>query len=399
MRFRHPDGSVVHLAYCTNVHPAETVDGLLAQLRSYAAGVRTSLGADLLGVGLWLPAPAARDLAHDATALQEFRGSLADLGLEVVTLNAFPYAGFHDEVVKGAVYHPDWSEAARLDYTVDCATVLARLLPDDAAQGSISTVPLGWRSPWFADRAAAARRRLGELADALGKISAEAGRPIRVGLEPEPGCVIDSTQDAVDRLAGVVDTDSIGVCLDTCHLATGFEEGAAAVRRVTEAGLPVVKAQASAALHAEDPSSPEVRAALAAYAEDRFLHQVREPRGSRAGARIEGRDDLPAALGGRRPLPGRNPWRVHFHVPVHAELAAPLRSTSDHLDASLGALVGGDHPVTAHLEVETYTWSVLPEGSRPTDTDGLVAGIAAEVAWVRDRLLEHGLEQITGSAA
>jgi sugar phosphate isomerase/epimerase len=395
MRFRHPDGSVVHLAYCSNVHPAETVGGLLGQLRSYAAGVRTTLGADLLGVGLWLPAPAARVLARDPAALADFRRELGALRLEIVTLNAFPYGGFHDEVVKGAVYHPDWSESARLDYTVDCATVLARLLPDDAAEGSISTVPLGWRSPWYADRDAAARQRLGELADALGKVSAEAGRPIRVGLEPEPGCVIDTTQDAVERLAGVVDTDSIGVCLDTCHLATGFEEGADAVRRITAAGLSVVKAQASAALHAEDPSSPEVRAALAAYAEDRFLHQVRELR----GARVDGRDDLPAALGGRRPLPGRNPWRVHFHVPVHAELAAPLRSTSDHLDASLGALVGGDKPVTRHVEVETYTWSVLPEGSRPTDTHGLVAGIAAEVAWVRDRLLEHGLEQITGSAA
>jgi sugar phosphate isomerase/epimerase len=399
MRFRHPDGSVVHLAYCSNVHPAETVSGLVGQLRSYAAGVRATLGADLLGVGLWLPAPAARVLARDPAALADFRRELEVLRLEIVTVNAFPYGGFHDEVVKGAVYHPDWSETARLDYTVDCATVLARLLPDDAVEGSISTVPLGWRSPWFADRDAAARQRLGELADELGKISAEAGRPIRVGLEPEPGCVIDTTQDAVDRLAGFVDTDSIGVCLDTCHLATGFEEGADAVQRITAAGLSVVKAQASAALHADDPSSPEVRAALAAYAEDRFLHQVREPRGTRVGARIEGRDDLPAALGGRRPLPGKNPWRVHFHVPVHAELAPPLRSTSDHLAASLGALVGGDHPVTRHVEVETYTWSVLPEGSRPTDTDGLVAGIAAEVAWVRDRLLEHGLDQITGSAA
>jgi sugar phosphate isomerase/epimerase len=395
MRFRHPDGSTVHLAYCSNVHPAETVDGLLHQLRSYAAGVRTTLGADLLGVGLWLPAQAARVLARDAAALAGFRRELDALRLEVVTLNAFPYAGFHDEVVKGAVYHPDWSEAARLDYTVDCATVLARLLPDDAASGSISTVPLGWRTPWFADRDAAARRRLGELSEALGKISAEAGRPIRVGLEPEPGCVIDTTHDAVARLGGMVDAETIGVCLDTCHLATGFEETAAAVRQVTDAGLSVVKAQASAALHAEDPSDPGTRAALAAYAEDRFLHQVREPRGTR----VDARDDLPAALEGRRPLPGRHPWRVHFHVPVHAEPAPPLRSTSDHLAASLGALVGGDQPVTRHVEVETYTWSVLPEGSRPTDAEGLVAGIAAEVAWVRDHLLGLGLDQISGSAA
>lgn len=395
MRFRHPDGSTVHLAYCSNVHPAETVDGLLEQLRVYAAGVRAALGADVLGVGLWLPARAARELAHDRVALLAFRAELQRQRIEVVTLNAFPYAGFHDDVVKGAVYHPDWSEAARLDYTVDCATVLAQLLPDDAAEGSISTVPLGWRSPWFADRDASARHRLGELAEALGKISAEAGRPIRVGLEPEPGCVIDTTTDAVERLAGVVDSDSVGVCLDTCHLATGFEEGSDAVRRITDAGLRVVKAQASAALHAEDPTDPTTRAALSAYVEDKFLHQVRE----RRGARVDGRDDLPAALTGRRPLPGRNPWRVHFHVPVHADPAPPLTSTRDHLVSSLAALVGGVRPVTRHLEVETYTWSVLPPGSRPHDSAGLVAGIAAEVGWVRDRLLDLGLDQITGSAS
>lgn len=394
MRLRHPDGSVVHLSYCSNVHPAETVDGLIGQLEQYAAPVRQRLGADLLGVGLWLPAGAARELATDTRRLADFRAHLDRLGLEVVTLNAFPYAGFHDEVVKGAVYHPDWSEAARLDFTLDCATVLARLLPDDAAEGSISTVPLAWRRPWFADRDAGARKRLAELSGALAELSAAEGRPIRVGLEPEPGCVIDTTYDVAERLTDV-DPEHIGICLDACHLATGFEEGADAVRRVTEAGLSVVKAQASAALHAEDPSDPATREALAAWAEDRFLHQVREPR----GRRIDARDDLPEALEGRRPLPGRKPWRVHFHVPVHADPTPPLTSTKDHLDDCLGALVGADAPRTRHVDVETYTWSVLPEGSRPTGTDGLVAGIAAEVAWVRDRLLEHGLEQITGSAA
>ena len=225
-------------------------------------------------------------------------------------------------------------------------------------------------------------------------MAAELGRPIQVGLEPEPGCVVETTTDAADRLSRL-DPDYLGICVDTCHLATQFEDGPEALERLQQAGLTVVKAQASAALHAEHPADAETRAALGNFVEDRFLHQVREP----VGARVSGRDDLGAALDGERPLPGRNPWRVHFHVPVHADLEPPLTSTRHHLVDSLAGLVGGPHPVTDHLEVETYTWGVLPTNLRPTDDAGLVAGIAAEVGWVRERLVDLGLEPMEGRAS
>ncbi len=394
MRFRHPDGSIVHLSYASNVHPAETVDGIVEQLRRYGAGVRQALDADRLGVGLWLPARAAAELVSDPRALALVRATLADHRLEVVTVNAFPYGGFHDEVVKRAVYRPDWSEQARLDFTLDCARVLAELLPDDAERGSISSLPLGWHSPWYADRDAAAREHLAQLAEGLAKVSADAGRMVRVGLEPEPGCVVETTAEAVDRLTGV-DTEYVGVCVDACHLATQFEDGPEALDRLASAGLSVVKAQASAALHAEEPADERTRRALADFAEDRFLHQVRESR----GARVTGRDDLPAALAGDRPLPGRAPWRVHFHVPVHADLEPPLTSTRPQLEATLGSLVGGPAALTDHIEVETYTWGVLPERLRPRDDAGLVAGIAAEVSWAARHLAGLGLEPLDGVAA
>ena len=387
MRLRHPDGTVVHLAYGTNVHPAEDVDGLVAQLRRYGGGLRSALACDRIGLGLWLPAAAAAELAGSPAELDRMRTVLDLHGLEVVTINAFPYSRFHAPVVKRAVYHPDWSKQSRLDYTLDCARVLAGLMPDDAARGSVSTVPLAWRSPWYADRQAVARENLDRLAEGLAKISSDAGRPIRVGLEPEPGCVVESTVDAAERLAGV-DDEYIGVCLDTCHLATGFEDPVVALATLEAAGLPVVKAQPAAAVHAEAPSDPATRAALARFAEDRFLHQVREVR----GGRVHGRDDLPLALGGQRALPGHSPWRVHFHVPVHVEPEAPLRSTRDELVAALAALVGGEKARTDHLEVETYTWSVLPPGQRPEDEAGLIEGLAGELGWVRDRLLDLGLE-------
>jgi sugar phosphate isomerase/epimerase len=388
MRFRHSDGTVVHLAYCTNVHPTEDFDALLHQVRRFGGGVRDQLGVNRVGLGLWLPAPVVSRLAGHPD-LGRLRAALVDNGIEVVTLNAFPYAGFHDPHVKKAVYRPDWSEPQRLQYTLDCAAVLARLLPDDAARGSISSLPLGWRSPWYADRQNRAMEQLQRLADGLAKVEAETGRQIRVGFEPEPGCIVETTADAVERLAGI-DTERLGVCLDTCHLAVQFEDPAEAVARLRDAGLPVVKTQASAALHAAAPAEGLAREALEQYAEDRFLHQVRE----NAGHRVASRDDLPEALDGRRALPGRGPWRVHYHVPLHERPAAPLDGTHDHLVRTLRVLFGGSTPVTDHVEVETYTWSVLPLERRPDGDDGLVAGLAAELDWTRDQLIQIGLEEV-----
>ncbi len=389
MRFRHPDGTMVHLAYGTNVHPAEDVDGLVAQLRRYGGGIRAAMGADRLGLGLWLPAAAAADLAADPRKVDRLRTVLDLHGLEVVTVNAFPYAAFHAPVVKKAVYHPDWSEPSRLAYTLDCAAVLARLLPDDAARGSVSTVPLGWRSPWPPDRQRAAREQLDRLADGLAKVSADAGRPVQVGLEPEPGCIVETAADAAERLAGV-DAEYVGICVDTCHLATGFEDAQHMLTTLDSAGLRVVKVQPSAALHAESPADPRTRDALTRFAEDRFLHQVRE----RRAGRVAGRDDLGEAIDGRHPLVGDDPWRVHFHVPLHRDPEAPLRSTRHELVAALAVLVGGAHPRTDHLEAETYTWSVLPDGQRPGDEAALIDGLAGELAWLCDRLVELGLEAV-----
>lgn len=391
MRFRHPDSTLVHLSYCTNVHQAEDLDGILAQLTTYAVPVRERLGAGVLGLGLWLPREAAAALAADPFLVDRLRKELAARGLETVSLNGFPYKGFHEPVVKRQVYLPDWSQPARLSYTLDLARILHRLLPDDAARGSISTLPLGWGGWWSDARSETARRLLDALGLGLTALEREFGRPVRVGLEAEPGCVAETTEELVSALRNTVDPRVLGVCLDACHLAVAFEDPARSVALAAEAGLPVVKLQASAALEAADPSDPATAAALAAFAEPRFLHQTRErsPHGAPLAC-----DDLDEALGrdGHAGLPGRHPWRVHFHVPLHAEPAPPLRSTRPVLEATLGALFGDGRAVTDHVEVETYTWNVLPEEHRPGN-GGLADGIACELDWTRQRLLALGLKE------
>lgn len=357
------------LSYCTNVHPAEDLAGILAQLDRYSVPVRERLGADRLGVGLWLAAPVARALAGDRAARLSLRTELDARGLAVYTLNAFPYGGFHDEVVKHSVYHPTWSRTSRLGYTLDCVTVLTDLLADDAEYGSISTLPLAWRTPWTGSDDMRASMAFDELTRVLRTAQARGGRPIRLAVEPEPGCVLDTVDDAVRWLSGRVDPSFIGLCLDTCHLAVSFADPAGAVDTIAAAGLDVVKVQASAAVHVDAPRSPEGRAALTEFAEPRYLHQVRE---LRADGQVLRADDLPAAE-----LPGEGPWRVHFHLPLHAEPPPPLSSTTDDLRAALARLRGDPH-----IEVETYTWNVLPGGG------DLVEGIAAELRWAEQAVAE-----------
>ncbi|MFE1507076.1 metabolite traffic protein EboE [Streptomyces sp. NPDC058726] len=388
MRFRHPDGSTVHLAYCTNVHPAETLDGVLAQLRDHCEPVRRRLGRDRLGIGLWLAKDAAHALVTDPAALRGLRCELERRGLEVVTLNGFPYQGFGTGEVKYRVYTPDWADPERLEHTAALARVLAGLLPDDVTDGSISTLPLAWRTAYDEQRAQTAHTALHTLAERLEALQELTGRSIRVALEPEPGCVVETTRDAIAPLTAI-GHDRVGICVDTCHLATSFEDPHTALDDLTRAGVPVVKSQLSAALHAEQPHLPEVREALAGFAEPRFLHQTR----TSTAAGLRGTDDLDEALTGDT-LPDAAPWRAHFHVPLHAAPTAPLTSTLPVLKSVLTRLVGGPHPLTHHLEVETYTWQALPPGLRPRGRTQLADGIAAELTLARDLLTDLGLKEL-----
>ena len=378
MRLRHPDGTVVHVAYCTNVHTATDVKGVVGLLGGYAEPVRERLDVDRLGLGLWLAADVVTGLIGDPAALRRLRAELAARGLDVVTLNAAPYGRPSDGDVKQAAYSPDWTDQRRLAYTLSCARLLTELLPDNVVRGSVSTLPLAWRSPWTPARGAAARRALDNLADGLAELHWSTGRRVRVGLAPEPGCVIETAEQSVMYLS-TVDNEWIGVSLDTCHVAVTFEPAVTAVERLAAAYVPVVKAQVSCAVQADDPGSalPE----LAGLVEPRFLCQTT--------TFVDGRrlvaDDLPDALAGD--LPTGRPWRVHVHAPVHVPLDAPLSTTAGVVTDTLAALFDPSSGAqTDHVEVATHTWSGAPGGR------DVVGGIAAELAWTRDRLVAVGLK-------
>jgi sugar phosphate isomerase/epimerase len=365
MRLRHHSGRIVHLSYGTNVRPARDLQALVDQLDTYASAIRVRLGVDTLGVSLWLPPTLAAALAVDGRARTRLRAELDARGLEVVTLSGVPYAEGGDEGSATARYLPDWSSPARLEYTLDLARILVDLLPEDAVRGAVTTLGIGRRAGWDAAKEKSCARVLGRLSRGLAEVAWQTGRAVRVGFQPEPGCIMDDTASTIAALARV-DKDRIGVCLDLANLACTWQEPAQVLDELARAGVPVIRVQVAAALEAGNP----VQAAegLRGYVEADHLHQVTTPGGGYV-------DDLAQALGEFPP----GPWRVRYHLPLRATPAAPLAATTEVWRSALGHLMGGDGPSTEYLDVESELRPVAAEG------------IAAELTYVRDELAGLGL--------
>jgi len=375
-------GDGLHLTYCTNVHAGESLADVRAAFATKVVAVKRRMSPDApFGVGLRLSARAARELV-DGAAVDELRRWLDDHGLYVFTINGFPYGAFHGARVKEAVYLPDWRSDERLAYTDELAVILSRLMPD-GVEGSISTVPGGLRSA-VADPASrrAMATQLRRQVEALDRLWRETGRTIVLALEPEPGCFLERTEDVAaffrDYLFGGSDDEAVrrhlGVCLDACHAAVEFEDAAAAVRRLRAAGIRIGKLQLSTALVVDFHGDEETVRALTSFAEDTYLHQVVERRGGAFRRWL----DLPDAL---RDVDGddERQWRIHFHVPLFQARLGRFRNTQPELAALIAAI---RETGCRHLEVETYTWSVLPDGYRGDVVDGIVR----ELQWVRARL-------------
>jgi hypothetical protein len=372
------------LAYCANVHPGDGLADVLDSVSRYAAAVRRDLGVAQMGLGLWLSRRTLTELrGGGADRLQD---ALAAAGLLVFTLNGFPYGNFQSEVVKRDVYRPNLTTDERRVYLAELAETLAVLMPPDAAEGTISTLPLGHRAEVDKNGVVSAAFQLGQLAIDLARLRDWTGRQVRVCLEPEPGCVLETAAEAATFFmetlprAGVprdVIDAHLGVSYDTCHQAVLFEEPWSSLGSLTAAGVRVGKLQLSSALEIGDPSDAAARRALARFDERRFLHQARY-RG--ADGSVAGVDDL----GEMDQLPRDQPWRVHFHVPVHRQLVGKLQTTRPFLEAALDVV--SEWTTLPHLEVETYTWSVLPVGERPHDDAGLVRGLAAEMRFIQEKL-------------
>lgn len=391
----------VHLTYCLNIHPGETWPENFAAIRDHAMAVRERVAPGRrFGLGLRLSRRAADELA-EPEQIEAFGDFLAANDLYVFTINGFPYGPFHGSPVKESVYRPDWRTEERRDYTVRLIDILARLLPDGVV-GSISTVP-GAYKPALGARDDVERmcRMLADAVAHAARVRGETGREIVLALEPEPDCFIETTDEAVafftgdlpaiagPRLAGRAGVPAgeaesvlarhLGVCFDTAHAAVQFESLAESLGLLGSAGVRVGKVQLSAALRLRP--TPAALRRLRDFADPVYLHQVRRRRGD---GTIEGFADLGDALAAaERADPAGDELRVHFHVPLFFGGTGWLESTGELLTAEVWRLLVGPASLTQHLEIETYTFDVLPE---PLRCGCVEDSIAREFAWVGARL-------------
>lgn len=386
----------VHLTYCLNIHAGESWADTHHAIATHVPGIRGRVcPSEPFGLGLRLSDRASRELAEPAT-LEAFRDMLDRETLYVFTINGFPYGPFHGRAVKEHVYAPDWRDEARVAYTHRLAEILEAILPEDVS-GSISTVP-GSYKPWLCPAGVPDPQAVRNIAENLARIAGgladihnRTGRLIRLALEPEPDCLLETTDEMVTFLTGplleyglaVIGNRGedilrrhIGVCMDTAHQAVEFEDPADAIETYQQAGIPIAKIQLSAALEVVGP----VREPLGPFCEEVYLHQVhaRDPQGD-----VRTWPDLPAALADPQACEPGHLWRVHFHVPLFWEGGEAMRSTGPLLWGRFAEYLRDG--ACGHLEIETYTFSVLPEFLR---AEGVQQSVAREFAWVRRELLE-----------
>lgn len=376
--------STLPLSYCTNVHPGQTLTEVISGLEKYTIPVRQQFG-ERIAAGLWLPDSVIRELVLDRSGMQRISDVLESGDLVCYTLNTFPYGNFHSERVKENVYLPDWTTRERFEYTQECAGVLAEIMPE-GVEGSLSTVPLGFKGfPHDADFFPNCIDGLLNLAVELDALHDDTGRVIRLAIEPEPLCVLETTAETIQFFHKLYDAATtrnqldlvqrhLGVCYDVCHQAVEFEEVAKSIADLVAAGIRINKVHITCAIRLESPGNrPAARAQLAKFVEQRYLHQTF----SKRGEEILSMTDLSAEFCRTPPddYATADEWRVHFHVPVNQDRVGELGTTRDDLRGALQAVAALDY--APHLEVETYTWNVLPGSKKLELTEGIVQELTA----------------------
>jgi sugar phosphate isomerase/epimerase len=392
----------LHLTYCTNIHAADGWDAVFANLRRYATALKARFTPTApFGIGLRLSAREASELL-EGERLAELKTFLDREGLYVAIINGFPYGPFHGTPVKANVYAPDWRDDARVAYTLDLVTILRALLPR-GVDGGVSTAPLSYKA-WM--KGADARdwttitHNVARIAEALVRARREDGTFIHLDIEPEPDCVLENSDESIafyqqhlfvegaqwlatalgvgEDEARAYLQDHVRLCFDCCHFAVEYEDPEVALQRLEAAGIRIGRVQLSSALEVRFPADEREAMAMAGelrpFADTTYLHQVVEQQ----DAALRHYADLDAALSETERTRGSHAsrWRVHFHVPLFAGTYESFGSTQTYVRRVIDLALEGRF--TQHLEIETYTWDVLPAGLKVELTDS----IAREYDWV-----------------
>lgn len=390
-----------HLTYCSNIHAGESWTEVSANLQQYIPKLKSIIAPNQsFGIGLRLSNLAAEELLAD-NMLDKFKAWLTENQLYVFTINGFVYGGFHKQRVKEQVYMPDWSDTARQNYNLNIIKILSALTPTGGESG-FSTSPLSYK-PLLNNKTTenvfrTASMHLAQLVVAMVVIHQQEDKLLHVDIEPEPDCLLERTEEVIQFFkkwllpigsAYLIDHLHISsmqaeeyirrhvrVCYDLCHLSLQFERPEEIFKRLMTEDIQIGKIQISSALKINIPTTTTERKKLAEtlmqFADSTYLHQVIA---RHANGNLEHHSDLGIALAQLETTSAQE-WRIHFHVPMFVEHYQTLQSTQNDIVTALKLLQ--QNKATRHLEIETYTWEVLP-----TDLKiDLAASLHREYQWV-----------------
>jgi sugar phosphate isomerase/epimerase len=382
----------IHLAYCTNIHRGQNWPETFQTLQQFTLRVRDRVAKGKpYAIGLRLSHQAAIELSHRAT-LTEFQYWLEKENCYVFTINGFPYGTFHGGRVKELAYTPDWSTNERVDYTNRLFDLLAELVPA-GMEGSVSTVPCSFKPlVKTQDHVAEMRRNVWRAVEHVAAVSERAGKTLHLGLEPEPLCYLETSQETAEFFGQMREEHPnderlfryLGVNYDTCHFAVEYEKPEAALERFAANGIRISKLHFSSAMKVIP--SAEAKNALRNFVDPVYFHQVIARGVSGSLTRYLDLDEAlkpSTAPGAER----EEEWRIHFHVPLHCGASKVFESTVDHLLGVMDVLQKNPR-LCSHIEMETYTWEVLPPELKNRD---VVDQLAGEYDWTLKHMAARGL--------
>ena len=390
-----------HITYCTNIHPGEDWETTFSTIKKHIPEIKKEVSGSVpFGIGLRLSNKASEELAQDDN-LMNFKAWLSDNHCYVFTMNGFPYGSFHNTIVKDQVHTPDWTTKERLIYTKRLFTQLEALVPEGMS-GGISTSPISYKHWFTSDDAVSNAFKIGaeqlvEIVEQLYTIEKSSGNYLHLDIEPEPDGLIENTKEFIDFylnylipigvavLTPKLNLDAseietiikrhITLCYDVCHFSLAYETPEHTFQAMEKEGITVGKIQVSAALKIlfEAEKEDSIWKSLERFDEPTYLHQVTE----KVDGKVMVYNDLPMILKVKNQ---HEELRAHFHVPIFLEKFDDLYSTQDQILDTLKYLK--NHQVSNHLEVETYTWDVLPETLKVDISQSIIR----ELNWLKDKL-------------
>jgi hypothetical protein len=390
-----------HLTYSTLVHQTDNWDQLWKSVNTYLPAVKARVAPNQkFGVCLRTSAPSAEMLSIDPSKRADLKKFFADNDLYLYTANAFVYGVFKKQVIKEDVYEPDWQTSERREYTKQVANLLAELAPEGISP-SIQSAPLGFKPKVTGDHVVEEyTNNVIDVVAHLVELKKKTGKTVTLGLEPEPRCYLETTDETITyfknylftgetakklaKKTGLNEADAnramreyTGVVFDIGHQSVGYEDIPVSLQKLVDNGVQIVKLQEAASMYIPEVTQKVVDA-LQSFAKTIYLSQTCQKKDGKMTWFL----NLEDAFEDWYKNPGPREWRTHFHVPVFLDDLGAFRTTRFALEQALA--FHKKTPLSTHLEIETYTWDVLPDHLKTGD---IVEYVTRELDWVKGQLL------------